>query len=79
MNTHATKKLVISNLPIELHQAFDAFANAFELSRDQAFTFLLVYGRVTHNGLEAVIPDEPIRQEWRETMIARYFKYLGVQ
>ena len=77
MNTHATKKLVINDLPIEFHQAFDDFANAFELSRDQAFTFLLVHGQVIDHGMEAVIPEAAIRSEWRETMMARFFKFLN--
>lgn len=77
MNTHTTKKLVISDLPIEIHQAFDAFADAFELSRDQAFIFLLVHGRVIDHGMEAVIPEPAIRSEWRETMMARFFKFLN--
>jgi len=67
-------KLVITNLPIEYHQAFLDLADITELSRDQLLVLLMVGARAVDGGLNTVIPDPHAQGEWRNLMLNRIFE-----
>ncbi len=67
-------KLVITNLPIEYHQAFLDMAELMQLTRDQLLVLLMVGARVVDGGLNTVIPDPHAQGEWRNLMLNRIFE-----
>jgi len=70
-----TKRFTISECPVEFFEAFENFSCAMNLTRSQAFIFLMCNRAIATGDIKTVVPDNDARNEWRELLLSQFFEF----